>query len=87
MLRSDIEKDTLQEILYNLPGNLRHSECAKAIKEHIATSQIEEGAEFVPIDVVDTHGNKFVWDEHRNKNILLIYGNAQSWMYTTCAKN
>lgn len=74
MLRSDIEKDTLQEILSNLPGNLRHSECAKAIKKHIATSQIEEGAEFVPIDVVDTHGNKFVWDEHRNKNILLIYG-------------
>ena len=29
---------------------------------------------FVPIDVVDADGNNFFWDEHRNKNILLIYG-------------
>jgi hypothetical protein len=29
---------------------------------------------FVPIDVVDTDGDKFAWSEYRNKNILLIYG-------------
>lgn len=74
MLRLDIEKDTLQGILNKLPRDLRKSECAKAIREHIATEQIEVGMEFCPIDVVDADGNKFAWNEHRNKNILLIYG-------------
>lgn len=74
MLRLDIEKDTLQGILTKLPRDLRKSECAKAIREHITTEQIEVGMEFVPIDVVDTDGDKFAWNEHRNKNILLIYG-------------
>ena len=74
MLRLDIEKDTLQYILNKLPRKFRHSECAKAIKEHIVTNQIETGMEFYPFDVVDADGNKFAWDKHRNKNILLIYG-------------
>lgn len=74
MLRLDIEKDALQEILSDLPRDLRQSESAKAIKEHIATNQMEVGMEFVPIDVVDADGNKIAWDEYRNKNILLIYG-------------
>ena len=74
MLRLDIEKDTLKDILSNLPRDLRKSECAKAIKEHIATPQIEVGMQFAPIEVVDADGNKFVWDEYQNKNILLIYG-------------
>ena len=74
MLRSDIEKDTLQDILSYLPDYLRQSDCAKAIKAHIATQQIEAGMEFFPIDVVDADGNEFACDEHSNKNILLIYG-------------
>lgn len=74
MLRLDIGKDTLQNILSKLPRDIRKSECAKAIKKHIATEQIEEGMKISPIDVVDANGNKFVWDERRNKNILLIYG-------------
>ena len=74
MLRLDIEKDTLQNILSKLPRDLSKSECAKAIKEYIATPQIEVGMQFAPIEVVDADGNKFVWDEHQNKNILLIYG-------------
>ena len=74
MLRLDIEKDTLQNILSDLPRDLRKSQCADAIKAHIATEQIEVGMKFVPIDVVDADGNKFTWSEHRNKNILLIYG-------------
>lgn len=74
MLRLDIGKDTLQSILSNLPRDLRQSECAEAIKAHIATNQIEVGAEFSPIDVVNADGDKFAWGEHRNKNILLIYG-------------
>lgn len=74
MLRLDIEKDTLQYILDELPRDLRQSECAKAIKEHITTNQIEAGMEFFPFDAVDTYGNQFAWDEHRNKNILLVYG-------------
>ena len=74
MLRLDIEKDTLQNILSNLPRDLRKSQCADAIKAHIATEQIEVGMKFVPIDVVDTDGDKFAWSEHRNKNILFIYG-------------
>lgn len=74
MLRSDIDKGTLQDILSNLPHDLRQSECAKAIQEHIATNQIETGMEFFPIDAVAADGNKFAWDEHRDKNILLIYG-------------
>lgn len=74
MLRLDIGKDTLQGILSDLPRDLRKSQCAKAIKAHIATEQIEVGMKFAPIDVVDADGNKFVWDEYRNKNILLIYG-------------
>ena len=53
MLRLDIEKDALQEILSDLPRDLRQSESAKAIKEHIATNQMEVGMEFVPFDVVD----------------------------------
>lgn len=74
MLRLDIEKDTLQDILSDLPRDLRQSECADALKDHIATNQIEAGVKFAPIDVVNADGEKFVWDEHRNKNILLIYG-------------
>lgn len=74
MLRLDIEKDTLQSILSDLPRDLRQSECAKAIKEHIVTNQIEAGMEFVPIDVVNADGNDTAWDEYRNKNVLLIYG-------------
>ena len=74
MLRLDIEKDTLQDILSKLPRDLRKSQCADAIKAHIATEQIEVGMEFCPIDVVDADGNQFDWDEQRNKNILLIYG-------------
>ena len=74
MLRLDIEKDTLKDILSDLPRDLRKSQCADAIKAHIATEQIEVGMKFVPIDVVDTDGDKFAWSEHRNKNILLIYG-------------
>lgn len=74
MLRLDIEKDTLKDILSDLPRDLRKSQCADAIRAHIATEQIEAGMKFVPIDVLDADGNKFAWDEHRNKNILLIYG-------------
>lgn len=37
MLRLDIEKDTLQDILTRLPRDLRQSKCAKAIQTHIAT--------------------------------------------------
>ena len=74
MLRLDIEKNTLQDILSDLPRDLRKSQCADAIKAHIATEQIDAGMKFVPIDVVDADGNKFAWSEHRNKNILLIYG-------------
>ena len=74
MLRLDIEKDTLKDILTKLPRDLRKSQCADAIKAHVATEQIEVGMEFCPIDVVDADGNKFAWNEHRNKNILLIYG-------------
>ena len=74
MLRLDIEKDTLKDILSDLPRDLRKSQCAYAIRAHIATEQIEAGMKFVPIDVLDADGNKFAWDEHHNKNILLIYG-------------
>ena len=74
MLRLDIEKDALKDILSDLPRDLRKSQCADAIKAHVATEQIEVGMKVFPIDVVDADGNKFVWDEHRNKNILLIYG-------------
>ena len=74
MLRLDIEKEALQDILSDLPRDLRKSQCAGAIKEHIATEQIEVGMKFVPIDAVNADGNRFVWDENRNKNILLIYG-------------
>lgn len=74
MLRVDIEKDTLQNILSKLPHDLRKSECAKAIKKHIATEQIEVGMEFFPIDAVNADGHKIAWNEYRNKNILLIYG-------------
>lgn len=74
MLRLDIEKDTLKDILTKLPRDLRKSQCADAIKAHIATEQIEVGMTFVPIDVVDADGGKLAWNEHRNKNILLVYG-------------
>ena len=74
MLRLDIEKDTLQNILSKLPHDLRKSECAKAIKKHIATEQIEVGMEFFQIDAVNADGHKIAWKEYRNKNILLIYG-------------
>lgn len=74
MLRLDIGKDALQDILSDLPRDLRKSQCAKAIKAHIAAEQIEAGMKFVPIEVVDADGDRFAWDEHRNKNILLIYG-------------
>ena len=74
MLRLDIGKDTLQNILSKLPRDLRKSECAKAIKEHITTKQIDIGMEFFPIDAVNTDGHKIAWNEYRNKNILLIYG-------------
>ena len=74
MLRLDIEKDALKDILSDLPRDLRKSQCADAIKAHISTEQIEVGMKFVPIDVVDADGGKFAWNEHRNKNILLIYG-------------
>lgn len=74
MLRLDIEKATLQDILSELPRDLRQSDCAKAIKEHITAQQIEVGMKFCPIDVVDADGNKITWEEYRNKNIILIYG-------------
>ena len=74
MLRLDIEKDTLQNILRKLPRDLRKSECAKAIKEHIVTKQIDVGMEFFLIDAVNADGHKIAWNEYRNKNILLIYG-------------
>ena len=74
MLRLGIEKDALQDILSDLPRDLRKSQCADAIKAHVATEQIDAGMKFIPIDVVDADGGKFAWNEHRNKNILLIYG-------------
>lgn len=74
MLRLYIEKDTLKDILTKLPRDLRKSQYADAIKAHVATEQIDAGMKFVPIDVVDADGGKFAWNEHRNKNILLIYG-------------
>ena len=74
MLRLDIEKDALQDILSDLPRDLRKSQCADAIKAHVATEQIDAGMKFIPIDVVDADGGKFAWNEPRNKNILLIYG-------------
>lgn len=74
MIRLDIEKETLRDILDELPRDLRQSECARAIQAHIATTQIEAGMEFFPVDAVNADGDKFAWDEQRNKNILLIYG-------------
>ncbi len=74
MLRTDISKEILQNIVSNLPRDLRRSECAMAIKEHIATEQIEEGMEFYPFVALCADGNAIEWEEYHNKNILLIYG-------------
>lgn len=74
MLRLDISKATLQHIIADLPRDLRRSECAEAIKKHIATEQIEAGMEFHPFEAIRSDGNTMEWDAYRNKNILLIYG-------------
>lgn len=74
MLRQDLSKTALKQILKGLPRDLRKSDTAKAIREHIATEQIEVGMNFYPVDVVTTDGSKIVWDDFKDKNIFLLYG-------------
>lgn len=74
MLRLDLSKDMLKQVLSDLPRDLRRSECASAIQEHIATKQIEVGMAFCPFEAVCTDGSAVVWEAYRNKNMLLIYG-------------
>lgn len=74
MLRNDLSKTTLEEILRELPRDLRKSDAAKAIKEHIATEQIEVGMNYSPLEVVTTDGSKIEWDNYNGKNIFLLYG-------------
>ena len=74
MLRNDLSKTTLEEILRELPRDLRKSDAAKAIKEHITTEQIEVGMNYSPLEVITTDSSKIEWDNYNGKNIFLLYG-------------
>lgn len=74
MLRLEIAKDTLHNIITNLPRQMRKTNSAQAIAEHIATDQIEEGMEYFPFDGIDAYGHGIAWERYSGKNLLLIYG-------------
>lgn len=75
--RMDISKETLGDIIFNLPRNLTKTDVAQAIKKHIKTDQVETGMPFYPIDAIGANGKKIEWEDYKNKNILLIYGGME----------
>ena len=74
MLRLEIAKDTLRNIITRLPRKMRKTDSAQAIAEHIQTDQIVEGMDYHPFDGIDAYGHGIAWERYSGKNLLLIYG-------------
>ncbi|RHJ91355.1 hypothetical protein [Parabacteroides bouchesdurhonensis] len=74
MVRLDISKDSLENILNSLSTDIQNSAYGKNIREHLQTTQIEEEDSIFTFDCVTDDGQKFDWNELADKQVLLLYG-------------
>lgn len=74
MLRLDVPKDTLNNILNSLNTETQQSFYGKNIYTHIHTQQIrkDDSVYFFPCTQVD--GEKFDWNITNGKQLLILYG-------------
>ena len=72
MVRFDVNKDTLQQILNTLPPDMRDSFYGKNIQAHISSHQIVEGDTLPSFPCTQTDGEPFDWALLDGKRLLFI---------------
>lgn len=74
MVRLDMPKDTLKNILNSLSIEMQESFYGKNIWEHLQTKQIQEGDTISTFPCVQTDGKQFDWNITNGKQLLMLYG-------------
>lgn len=74
MLRLDMPKEKIAEIVYSLPEDMRNSPYGKSIQKHIDTDQIKEGDKLYKFECTTINGNPLEWNTINGKQVLLLYG-------------
>lgn len=74
MVRLDIQKDTLKNILDNISKEMQESFYGKNIREHLLAQQIQEGDAISTFPCIDADGKQFNWSISEGKQLLILYG-------------
>ncbi|MGI6218749.1 MAG: carboxypeptidase regulatory-like domain-containing protein [Bacteroidaceae bacterium] len=73
MVRTNIGKDTLQQILTSLPKEMQNSPYGQSLRMHIDYPQVAEGGRVYYFACTKDDGTPFDWSETMNKKLLIIY--------------
>lgn len=74
MIRLNIPKDTLRNIINSLDTNIQESFYGKNIKEHLQTKQIQEEDPIYKFPCIQSNGEEFDWNTTNSKQLLILYG-------------
>lgn len=74
MIRLDIPKDSLENILNSLNPEMQESFDGKNIREHLQTDQIQEGDPIYTFPCFQIDGKEFDWNITKGKQLLILYG-------------
>lgn len=74
MIRLDIPKDTLENILNSLNTEMQESPAGRNIRKHLQTKQIQKGDSICTFPCVQSDGKTFDWSITNEKQLLILYG-------------
>jgi len=74
MVRLDLTKDTLSNVLARLPEYMRESDYGQAIRRHIDSEQLREGDRLFEFEATTDTGEPMDWRALDGKRVLLLYG-------------
>ncbi len=77
MVRADIPKEKLANLMPTLPDSIVNSYYGQLVRKHIDTHQLVEGDSLVSFQCKLASGKDFDWNELAGKNVLLIFSGYQ----------
>lgn len=74
MVRGDIPKDTLENVMNRLSADMQDSFYGRIIWQHLQTDQVKTGSRLPEFPLTQTDGQWFDWGKAVGKQVLLVYG-------------
>lgn len=74
MVRTDIGKDTLRQVLSSLPAEMQQSSYGQSLKRHIDYPQVAEGGRIYYFACTKDDGTPLDWEGMTQKKLLIVYG-------------